>query len=51
MVPAILSFRGPPAFPSPPFPRSVLGVQQKDFAAFLVVAWLISLSGFFCRWK
>lgn len=39
-----------PAHP-PANPAAVSEVRQKDFPPFLLSAWLISLSGFFCRWK
>lgn len=47
-----LSFLPAAAFPPPSAaPAAVLGVQPKDLESLLRSAWLISLSGFFCRWK
>lgn len=42
---------GAPFPPSSASPAALLGVQPKDFEPLLLSAWLISLSGFFCRWK
>lgn len=44
------SFSEAPSLPSFRFPAAGSGVQQEEFASLLLSSWLISLSGFFCRW-